>query len=57
MKLKIGKRSGLRYFGIHDIRAWSPCYDFIPIFPPNWIYRTRLYRQGTVDLRGEPKAK
>jgi len=27
MKLKTGKKSGLRYFSIADIREWKPCYD------------------------------
>jgi hypothetical protein len=26
-KLKIGKRTGLRYFDADDIRSWGPCYD------------------------------
>ena len=27
MKLKIGKKSGLKYFDINDIRSWNPCYN------------------------------
>jgi hypothetical protein len=27
MKLKIQKKSGLRVFGMSDLRAWGPCYD------------------------------
>jgi hypothetical protein len=27
MKLKHGKKTGLKYFNINDIRSWKPCYD------------------------------
>jgi hypothetical protein len=27
MKLKIGKKTGLKKFSIADIRSWGPCYD------------------------------
>ena len=27
MKLKVGKKSGLKYFDIKDVRKWNPCYD------------------------------
>jgi hypothetical protein len=26
-KLKRGKKTGLYYFGVEDIRSWGPCYD------------------------------
>lgn len=35
-KLKIGKRSGLKYFDIEDIRSWKPCYDPMKYLPENW---------------------
>ncbi len=27
MKLKQGKKTGLKYFNISDIRSWDPCYN------------------------------
>jgi hypothetical protein len=27
MKLKVGKKTGLKYFNLSDINGWSPCYD------------------------------
>ncbi len=27
LKLKAGKKSGLKYFNMADLRSWSPCYD------------------------------
>jgi hypothetical protein len=27
MKLKTGKRTGLKYFNANSIRSWDPCYD------------------------------
>ena len=26
-KLKVGKKTGLKYFDIEDVRSWGPCYD------------------------------
>lgn len=34
--LKIGKKSGLKYFSIADIRSWSPCYDPSLRLPETW---------------------
>ena len=36
MKLKRGKKSGLAYFSIADIRAWEPCYDPKRYIPEDW---------------------
>jgi hypothetical protein len=27
MKLKTGKKTGLKYFNMADLRSWRPCYD------------------------------
>jgi hypothetical protein len=35
-KLKIGKKSGLRYFGIYDIRDWQPCYNPSRYLKESW---------------------
>jgi hypothetical protein len=36
VKLKIGKKSGLRYFSIADVRSWKPCYDPAKYIPEDW---------------------
>lgn len=36
MKLKHGKKSGLKYFGIKDILRWGPCYDPTRYLPETW---------------------
>ncbi len=36
MKLKIGKKSGLRYFSYDDIQSWKPCYDPAKYIPITW---------------------
>ena len=36
MKLKIGKKSGLKYFGYEDIKSWNPCYDPIKHISKDW---------------------
>ena len=35
-KLKVGKKSGLKYFDIKDIRSWELCYDPVKHLPENW---------------------
>ena len=35
-KLKTGKRSGLRYFSMADIRSWKPCYDPVKHLPEDF---------------------
>ena len=35
-KLKVGKKSGLKYFDMADIRSWKPCYDPVKHLPENW---------------------
>ena len=35
-KLKVGKKSGLKYFDIKDIRSWEPCYDPVEHLLENW---------------------
>ncbi len=43
MKLKIGKKSGLTYFNIQDVRSWGPCYD-----PSRYVPET--FRGTAVDI-------
>jgi hypothetical protein len=35
-KIKIGKKTGLRYFDINNIREWKPCYDPKKRLSENW---------------------
>jgi hypothetical protein len=35
-KLKRGKKTGLYYFNIKDIRSWRPCYDPATRLPENF---------------------
>jgi len=35
-KLKVGKKSGLKYFDMANIRSWKPCYDPVKHLPENW---------------------
>jgi hypothetical protein len=36
MKLKIGNRSGLRYFNRADVDSWNPCYKAERHLPKGW---------------------
>lgn len=42
-KLKIGKKSGLKYFGYKDIKSWVPCYD-----PSKYI--SKDFRGTAIDI-------
>lgn len=35
-KLKHGKRTGLKYFDMADLRSWGPCYDPNKHLPETW---------------------
>lgn len=47
-KLKIGKKSGLRYFGVDDLRRWKSSYDPSHYFPGDW-------RGTAVDLLNDAR--
>ena len=53
MKLKVDKKSGLRYFSYADIKAWGPCYDPIKHIPADWrgtaVDVLKLEKVGTED--------
>lgn len=36
MKLKVGKKSGLKYFDVKDIRSWESCYDPSKYLKEDW---------------------
>lgn len=36
MKLKTGKKSGLKYFDYEDIQSWNPCYDSSKFISKSW---------------------
>jgi hypothetical protein len=38
MKLNYGKKTGLRYFDIENVRSWQPCYDPIEYLQENKRY-------------------
>lgn len=43
MKLKHGKKSGLKKFTIKDIRSWNPCYD-----PSSYLKET--FKGSAIDI-------
>jgi hypothetical protein len=38
VKLKIGNKSGLKYFDIENVKSWKPCYDPIKHLQPGIRY-------------------
>lgn len=48
MKFKRGKKSGLKYFGIDDIRSYGPCYD-----PKRYLSKT--FRGTALDILNNNK--
>jgi hypothetical protein len=35
-RFNVGNKTGLRYFGIEDIRGFGPCYDPVKFVPESW---------------------